>query len=249
MRLGLPRTHDSWLSKALSLGLNVPVDSAVEAFVRLFPGASMKVGLLRGVLFGGILPGVGIYSLGAAMKSGVSSLSSVKDLMPPISSFQTGWRRRQISFFQRMRFQKPFFRFETCCRCTESFKGTPFLGHHPGVSFLVRLLAEAASEFRFQGIHQLCVRFFRIRALPGLKVCSYRAFCSTGAKCCCGNQKKVLYPEHAHAPLYSRMSRKLQTKRRLHCLMKAPGVICLIPVGIIWRRSAWRPDPSIPCRP
>lgn len=25
----------------------------------------MKVGLLRGVLFGGILPGVGIYSLGA----------------------------------------------------------------------------------------------------------------------------------------------------------------------------------------
>ena len=65
MRLGLPRTHDSWLSKALSLGFNVPVDSAAEALVRLFPGASMKVGLLRGVLFGGILPGVGIYSPGA----------------------------------------------------------------------------------------------------------------------------------------------------------------------------------------
>ncbi len=65
MRLGLPRTHDSWLSKALSLGFNVPVDSAAEALVRIFPGASMKVGLLRGVLFGGILPGVGIYSPGA----------------------------------------------------------------------------------------------------------------------------------------------------------------------------------------
>ena len=49
MRLGLPRTHDSWLSKALSLGFNVPVDSVAEALVRIFPGASMKVGLLRGL--------------------------------------------------------------------------------------------------------------------------------------------------------------------------------------------------------
>ena len=250
MRLGLPRTHDSWLSKALSLGFNVPVDSVAEALVRIFPGASMKVGLLRGVLFGGILPGVGIYSPGAGdevrcfqfiIREGFDAV--------PFLRFKPGGGTVKFLFFKGCGFKSLFFDLRRVAAVPEPFKGTPFLGHHPGVSFLVRLLAEAAGEFRFQGIHQLCVRFFRIRALPGLKVCSYRAFCSTGAKCCYGDQKKVLYPEHAHVPLYSRMPRKLQTKRRLHCLMEAPGVICLIPVGITWRRSAWRPDPSIPCQP
>lgn len=249
MRLGLPRTHDSWLSKALSLGFNVPVDSAAEALVRIFPGASMKVGLLRGVLFGGILPGVGIYSPGAGdeVRCFQFIIREGFDAVPFLRFKPSGGAVKFL--FSRMRFQKPFFDLRRVTAVPEPFKGTPFLGHHPGVSFLVRLLAEAAGEFRFQGIHQLCVRFFRIRALPGLKVCSYRAFCSTGAKCCYGDQKKVLYPEHAHVPLYSRMPRKLQTKRRLHCLMEAPGVICLIPEGITWRRSAWRPDPSIPCQP
>ena len=98
MRLGLPRTHDSWLSKALSLGFNVPVDSVAETLVRIFPGASMKVGLLRGVLFGGILPGVGIYSL-----------SSVKDLMP--SHFFVSNRVEAPSnfFFSKDAVSKAFF--------------------------------------------------------------------------------------------------------------------------------------------
>lgn len=159
MRLGLSRTHDSWLSKALSLGFNVPVDSVAEALVRIFPGASMKVGLLRGVLFGGILPGVGIYSPGAGdevrcfqfiIREGFDAV--------PFLRFKPGGGAVKF-LFSKDAVSKAFFRFETCCRCTGALQRNSVLGHHPGVSFLVRLLAEAAGEFRFQGIHQLCVRF------------------------------------------------------------------------------------------
>lgn len=249
MRLGLPRTHDSWLSKALSLGFNVPVDSVAEALVRIFPGASMKVGLLRGVLFGGILPGVGIYSPGAGdevrcfqfiIREGFDAV--------PFLRFKPGGGTVKF-LFSKDAVSKAFFRFETCCRCTGALQRNSVFGT-PSWCFLPCPSAGRSRRRISLPGHPSALRpFFRIRALPGLKVCSYRAFCSTGAKCCYGDQKKVLYPEHAHVPLYSRMPRKLQTKRRLHCLMETPGVICLIPVGITWRRSAWRPDPSIPCQP
>ena len=43
-----------------------------------------------------------------------------------------------------------------------------------------------------------------------------QAFGGAGAEPCGGDQENVLYPEHAHGSLYSRLPRKLQTKRRLH---------------------------------
>ena len=101
MRLGLPRTHDSWLSKALSLGFNVPVDSAAEALVRIFPGASMKIeASCQEWVF---------TPLARAMKSGVSSLSSVKDLMP--SHFFVSNRVEAPSnfFFSKDAVSKAFF--------------------------------------------------------------------------------------------------------------------------------------------
>lgn len=119
----------------------------------------MKVGLLRGVLFGGILPGVGIYSPGAGdeVRCFQFIIREGFDAVPFLRFKPSGGAVKFL--FSRMRFQKPFFDLRRVAAVPEPFKGTPFLGHHPGVSFLVRLLAEAAGEFRFQGIHQLCVRF------------------------------------------------------------------------------------------
>ena len=89
----------------------------------------MKVGLLRGVLFGGILPGVGIYSLGAGdevrrfqlvIREGFEAI--------PFLRFKPGGGAVKFLFFKGCGFKSLFFDLRRVAAVPESFKGTPFLG-------------------------------------------------------------------------------------------------------------------------
>ena len=172
-----------------------------------FMDSSLTFYLVLGALL------VGFIVLG--MLKGQFSIREGFDAVP-FPGFKLCGGSVKFLFFKGGGFKGLFLKLGHVAVVPESFKGAPFLGDHLGVAFLVRLLAEAAGEFRLQGIHQLRVRFCRVRALFGLKAGGHRTFGGAGAEPCGGDQENVLYPEHAHGSLYSRLPRKLQTKRRLH---------------------------------